>query len=441
MRLSPYREHKNTGIEWLGEIPRHWGTLPLRRLIRMVKTGGTPAGADDSAFDDAGFNWYTPGDFSERLVLGKSDRALSDLGKLDVHTFPPMTVMLVGIGATIGKVGISVGESSCNQQINGIVCGDLVDPAFVAYYLRTMRSFIMQCGKYTTLPIINQDETKSLTITHPPLPEQRAIAAFLDRETARIDSLIAKKQKQIDLLQRKRAALISQAVTKGLDPKVKMKDSGVEWVRHVPAHWRSCLLKRVADISYGVGGELDRTSTQGVPIISLPNVGIDGALDVSEISLCDHPRQEIEPNLMRKGDLLFNWRNGSASHLGKTVYFDLDGEFTHVSFLLRLRFNPNGCSKYCYYLLNGFRSRGYFSSSKAGVNNTFNMSELQNLPVLLPPKAEQEAIAAYLDSEIARTLAPLPKIARSVETLEKYRAALISAAVTGKIDVRQGDQT
>jgi type I restriction enzyme S subunit len=144
---------------------------------------------------------------------------------------------------------------------------------------------------------------------------------------------------------------------------------------------------------------------------------------------------------MRKGDLLFNWRNGSASHLGKTVYFDLDGEFTHVSFLLRLRFNPNGCSKYCYYLLNGFRSRGYFSSSKAGVNNTFNMSELQNLPVLLPPKAEQEAIAAYLDSEIARTLAPLPKIARSVETLEKYRAALISAAVTGKIDVRQGDQT
>ena len=134
-----------------------------------------------------------------------------------MRVFPPMTVMLVGIGATIGKVGLSTDESSCNQQINGIICGNRLDSLFSTYYMKTMRDFIVKCGKYTTLPIINQDETKNLIFTLPPLTEQQAIAAFIDRETAKIDNLISKVETAIEKLKEYRTALISAAVTGKID--------------------------------------------------------------------------------------------------------------------------------------------------------------------------------------------------------------------------------
>ena len=124
-----------------------------------------------------------------------------------------MTVMLVGIGATIGKVGLSTNESSCNQQINAIICNSKLDPIFATYYLKTMRYFIVKCGKFTTMPIINQDETKNLVLTVPPLPEQTAIATYLDRETATIDKLMEKVEAAIARLQEYRTALITAAVT------------------------------------------------------------------------------------------------------------------------------------------------------------------------------------------------------------------------------------
>ena len=215
--LNPKVKTKPSGVEWLCDVPMQWETLPLRRVVKTIKTGGTPTGAEDSAFDDDGFDWYSPSDFEERTILSKSKRALSEEGKKEVRIFPKNTVMLVGIGATIGKVGLSIEISSCNQQINGIVCGNLLDPLFTTYYLKTMRDFIVKCGKYTTLPIINQDETKNIIFTLPPLLEQQAIAAFLDRETGKIDALVSKVETVIEKLKEYRTALISAAVTGKID--------------------------------------------------------------------------------------------------------------------------------------------------------------------------------------------------------------------------------
>lgn len=204
---------KPSGVEWLGDVPEHWEILSLRRLTLTVKTGGTPLGAEESAFQDGGFTWYSPGDFSENLRLGKSNRTLSEEGKAGMLIFPAKTVMIVGIGATIGKIGLAMDVSSCNQQINGIVCGDNLNPEFAAYYLKTMREYIIRCGKYTTLPIINQDETKNLVCTLPPLQEQEAIANYLDQETEKIDKLSTNLNCAIDKLKEYRLALISSVVT------------------------------------------------------------------------------------------------------------------------------------------------------------------------------------------------------------------------------------
>ena len=208
---------KSSGIEWLGEIPEHWEVLHLRRLVKSVKTGGTPSGAEEHYYEESGYNWHTPGDFSDDIYLGNSERTLSELGREEVRLFPPMTVMMVGIGATIGKVGLSQRESSCNQQINGIVCNDKLNAIFATYYLKTVRDLILKCGKYTTMPIINQEETKSLIITAPPIKEQQAITAFLDGETSRIDTLIEKINLSVEKLKEFRSAIITAAVTGQID--------------------------------------------------------------------------------------------------------------------------------------------------------------------------------------------------------------------------------
>jgi Restriction endonuclease S subunits len=215
--LEPNPEMRDSGVEWLGEIPVHWQAMSLRRLIKFVKTGNTPSGAEDHHFEDDGFNWYSPSDFSENIYLGLANRTLSAEGKTEVRVFPKKTVMLVGIGATIGKVGLSLNESACNQQINAIGCNSRLDPTFAAYYLKILRDFIVKCGKFTTMPIINQDETKNLIFTVPPYSEQLGIATYIDRETAEIDRLVIRVDEVITRLTEYRQALITSAVTGKID--------------------------------------------------------------------------------------------------------------------------------------------------------------------------------------------------------------------------------
>jgi type I restriction enzyme S subunit len=287
-------------------------------------------------------------------------------------------------------------------------------------------------------PAVNATEVATIPIPLPSAAEQQAIADFLDRETARLDALVAKKQKLIERLKEKRIALVSHTVTRGLNPKAKLKPSGLAWLDNVPAHWAVLPLKRVAQISYGVGGEIDRSLEDGLKTLSLPNIDFEGKLNVDEVPYAEVSESEKRMVLLRTGDLLFNWRNGSSDHLGKTAYFDAEGDYSHVSFLLRIRFNPEEhCSKFFRYLLAGYRVTGFFKHSKAGVNNTFNLSELSALPVMFPPRQEQIAIAEFLDRETVELETLVAKVETAVERLQEYRTALITAAVTGKIDVRK----
>jgi type I restriction enzyme S subunit len=315
-----------------------------------------------------------------------------------------------------------------------------LDSSFTSYALRApyFVDRVVANSVGVSYPAINASEIGGCAIAAPDVREQRAIAQFLDRETEKIDALVAKKERLIEVLLEKRTALITHAVTKGLDPDIPTKDSGVEWLGNIPAHWEVKKLKRIAEISYGIVLELDRTLTEGTPIISLPNVSIDGELNLQDIPFTPLRQDEREYMLLKKSDLLFNWRNGSSDHVGKTALFDAEGDYTHVSFLLRIRFSGGVIIPrfyQCY--LNSLRFTGFFMATKAGVNNTFNQSELMELEVLVPPANEQLIIATYLDQEIAKLNTLITKIREGIERLKEFRTALISAAVTGKIDVRE----
>lgn len=215
--LDPSVPLKKSGVAWLGQIPAHWTALPLRRLIQTVKTGTTPAGVNEFHFSDSGVSWFRPGDFSNQIFIESAEKRLSDEGVAEVRVFPAFTVMHVGIGATIGKVGVTTEPSSCNQQINAIVCNKRLHHLFAAHFLQAIKEYIVKCGKYTTLPIINQDETKALCFTVPPVDEQVEISEYLLREEQLMEQQAKKISQVIARLQEYRSALITNAVTGKID--------------------------------------------------------------------------------------------------------------------------------------------------------------------------------------------------------------------------------
>lgn len=268
--------------------------------------------------------------------------------------------------------------------------------------------------------------------------EQYAIATVLDRETTKIDALIAEQQRLIELLKEKRQAVISHAVTRGVDPDAPMKPSGVEWLGDVPAHWELAPLKRVAEVRTGVakGKDHGTKATVSVPYLRVANVQ-DGYLDLADVSAMEMPVDELDRFKLRTGDVLMN-EGGDFDKLGRGHVWEgqIDPCITqnHV-FAVR----PKGVSPAWLSMLTGssyaqfyFMGRSKQSTNLASISST----NLMELPVLLPPAQEQEDILAFIDRQTTACDALVRESERAIILLQERRTALISAAVTGKIDVR-----
>ncbi len=425
-KYKPYKSYKDSGMEWLGTIPEVWEKKRLKFVLQLITK---KASEDDFKIGLENIEGWT-GKLIENDAIFEGEGIAF---KKNDFLFGKLRPYLAKVLLT-ELPGSAVGDFFVMRLIKD------AEPKYWFYFLIS-RPFIDSATGSTfgaKMPRVSWEFLANQIVSIPPLPEQRAIARFLDEKTAQLDALIEKKERLLELLAEKRTALITQAVTKGLNPKAKMKDSGIEWLGEVPEGWEVTLMKYKAEISYGIGGEIDRTLTEGTNLISLPNLTKDGNLLLEEVPLCELTESEKKKYLLRKGDLLFNWRNGSSDHLGKTAYFDLDEKYTHVSFILRLRFNSRlNNSRFFQYVLNGLRLTGFFSSSKAGVNNTFNLNELANLHVMVPPKEEQDAIADFINNRLTKVDKVSDKLHSAISQLKEYRTALITAAVTGKIDVRE----
>ncbi len=269
----------------------------------------------------------------------------------------------------------------------------------------------------------------------PPLEEQQAIASFLDRETARIDALIEKKQRQIELLKEKRSALINHAVTKGLDPDAKMKDSGIEWLGEIPAHWDIPPL--YARYSVELGKMLDAKRFTGNYLLPyLRNIDVQW----DRVNVENLPEMDIEPDeysrfTLADGDLLVC----EGGEVGRTAMWS--GELPVCAFQKAIhRVRPRSTQdvrRFYYYIMRAAAWSGVFLAY--GNPNTIPHLTAEKLRVYrfpFPPHDEQEMILHHLDFETQRIDVLVAKVKTSIDKLREYRTALISAAVTGKIDVR-----
>ena len=296
-------------------------------------------------------------------------------------------------------------------------------------------------------PHMNAEELGDTIVVSPPNAEQQVIAAFLDRETERVDSLIAKKQRQIELLQEKRAALISHAVTKGLDPNVKTKDSGIEWLGQIPEHWQLTRLKFLATNTNGAGIQIgpfggmlkDVTyDDEGEFKVYGQENTLSGDFSRGNRWIAKAQFAEMQHYHIHPGDIVFTRKGsiGGCSLVSSDVRKGIIDSDT-----IRLRVVQERVS--AVFILYAFKYsvflQGQVQETKRGaILSGLNTSTIANLLFLIPPLPEQVSIVSHIEQRIGQVDALLTKVEASIQMMREYRTALISAAVTGKIDVRKG---
>ena len=400
---------KDSGVQWIGQVPKHWEVCRVKDLF-MLTTGGTPKDFDQLNDEEDTIDWYTPIDIKEdanELFTSKRKLSLALSQKNNIRIFPARSLLFSGIG-NVGKIGYLNNSGYANQQLTALMPKQGYSKYYY-YFLAAFKDPIKDNAFYTVVPIVNNSYISAIPIALPPLSEQRAIADWLDAKCADIDAAIELQQRMIDKLKAYKTAVIHQAVTKGLDKNANLKDSGVQWIGEVPEHWEVCHLKRVVTINNGS----DYKHCQVEPCI-YPVIGSGGIFTYASSYIYD-------------GEVLLLGRKGT---IDKPMYYN--GKFWTVDTMFYAVSNDNAICKYLYYhsMLIPFAR---FSTSTALPSMT--QTDLKNNLICLPPLTEQRAIADWLDAKCADIDATIALKEQKQEKLKAYKKTIIFEYVTGKKQV------
>ena len=416
-RYEPYPEYKDSGVEWLGEIPAHWDGRALKYLATF-KSGGTPK-KHDPHYWLGDIPWVSPKDMGSGVINDTVDHitpeAVRESSTRLVDEGAVLVVVRSGILRHRIPVAIAGREVALNQDLKALMSLGEALPRYLRYFIEGLQEFLLFEWRKEGATVESL-ETEAMAATRIPVPphlEQRAIGAFLDRETIRIDALDRKQEKFIRLLQEKRTALISSAVTKGLNLDVAMKDFGVEWLGQIPVHWSVQRLKTLSAMQSGesITGNSIR-STGRYPVFG--GNGLRG----------------YTSDFTHDGNHILIGRQGA--HCGNVHV--ARGRFWASEHAVVMSPEGTNVVEWCAALLEAMNLNRL---SVAAAQPGLAVDRLRELRIPVPPVAEQHAIAAFLGRETSRINALAARVNQAMDRLNEYRMSLISAAVTGKIDVRQ----
>lgn len=420
MSFPRYGRYRDSGVEWLGEVPSHWTTPHVKRVARL--TYGDALAVDVRDPD------------GEVAVYGSN-------GPVGVHSTANTSapVVLVGRKGSCGALNWS------STPVFGIDTVFFVDGQSTSASLRwlywSLHALRLDAlSQDTGVPGLPRELAYELRLPTPPEHEQVAIAEFLDRETARIDALVEEQRRLINLLKEKRQAVVSHAVTKGLDPAAPMKDSGVEWLGEVPAHWIVAPLKRYSTLLSGFAfpsaGFTDDPSH--IPLLRGINVGV-GRTRWEEVVYWERAEgDDLDDYLLRAGDLVLGMdRPWISDGLRIAVISNTDLPCLLLQRVAAIRPDARLCAAYVPLLLEGEAFHHHCVPEMTGVSVPhISPGQVGDFVVAIPPLPEQEAISAFVNSVTRQTGDLIEAASATVALLQERRAALITAAVTGKIDVR-----
>ncbi len=414
IKRRPYRSYKDTESKWIGIIPEHWKVGPFKNLISIQN------GAD---YKDVEADEGCP-------VIGSGGAfAFSSKAMYEGET------VLLGRKGTIDKPLYYKGAFWAVDTMYWSKIPPSVNGRF-AYYISTTIPFAMYATR-TALPSMTKSTLGAHLVTYPEKAEQDQIARWLDREATRIDTLIAKKTRFIELLKEKRQAVIAKAVTKGLDDSVEMKDSGAFWIGKTPAHWAVCKLSYRYSVE--LGKMLDEKKLTGLhPVPYLRNKDVQWEqINSSNLPFMDIFPNERERYTVRSGDLLV-CEGGDVGRAAIWKGADNIIGFQKALHRLRSLFPDRDLAEFYFYSLFTAKKSGLFEES--GTKSTIShlpAEKFREYRFSFPPFNEQVKIVAYLREVTGRIDTLIEKTERSIELLKEHRSALITAAVTGKIDVRE----
>lgn len=432
-----YPQYIDSGISWLGKIPRYWAVRRLKFATKKIVGGGTP---DTSIFrywtdgPESGYPWVTIADITESDHITTTKKYITDSGLKDssAQLVDPKKV-LYSIYASLGKVALSETALTTNQAILAIYeRPELLNYKFLFWLMKSAERYILTYGTTNTQNNISLAVLKNLDIVLPPIIDQQKIAAYLDEKTAAIDGAIEKKRRQIELLKEKRTALINQTVTKGLDPKAELVDSGIPWLGKIPMGWGVKRLKYVAEMNRRVLPENTDPDFQ-MKYVDISNVESGGAIsEPSEHRFADAPSR-ARRIVMSHDTIIATVR----TYLKAIAFIEQPEQNTIVSTgFAVLTATDQILPKYLYYHSISEAFVQHIVSNSFGVSYpAITPTLLGSLPVRLPPKSEQQKIAAYLDEKTAAIDGVIEKIDRSIGLLTEYKSSLITNVVTGKVKV------
>ena len=436
-RYKAYPEYKDSGVEWLGEIPPHWKISKLRYMFDF----GSGLNITKANLQDTGIPCISYGEIHSKFGF-EVDTERHDLKFVDEK------YLVSNPSALLNKGDLVFADTSEDIEGSGNFTQLLSDkPAFAGYHtvivrpknddcsrfyaylmdskeIRTQIRYIVKGVKVFT---ISQSILKGVSIWLPSSEERQAIANFLDYETAKIDTLIEKQQRLIELLTEKRQAVISHAVTKGLNPDVPMKDSGVEWLGEVPEHWEVSKAKYVSNVFVPQRNKPELNDTKGLPWITMEDMKTDYITDAYRFVTLNA--------LKHSGSRVLQAGAVIASCVGNFGVTSINKVDVIINQQLQAFIPLNIKAEYLKAIVS--LSKEYFELIGTSATLVYvNKEGFENLPILIPTPKEQSAICEFINKEIQRFNKLISKAEHAIQLMQERRTALISAAVTGKIDVR-----
>lgn len=442
--MKRYHTYKDSGFEWIGEVPKGWGVLPIKYVVKIPVTDGPHETPD---FLNEGIPFISAEAIkNDKIDFGKKRGFISIAEhKRFSEKYKPQKgdIYMIKSGATTGNVAVVETDDEFNiWSPLAAIRPDLkkTTTKFLFHFMKSINFFeSIEIGwSFGTQQNIGMGVIENLPIVAPPIAEQISIATYLDRKTVQIDNLISKKQKLIELLKEERAAIINQAVTKGLNPDVPMRDSGIEWLGEMPKHWEVKRLKLLVNkVGSGVTprGGASVYQKDGISLLRSQNIHFEGLKldDVAYISEQIH--NEMSGSKVKPNDVLLNITGAS---IGRCCIVPSDfGEANVNQHVCIIRPNRQIESGFLHKYISSDNGQAQIFSSEKGISREgLNFEQLKGFQVLLPPIGDQNDIKDYIESATTKIDQTTSKIEKQIELLKEFRTALISEVVTGKIDVR-----
>lgn len=405
-----YEEYKDSGIEWLGEVPSHWTVCKVKHKYSF-KTGATPS-SGKKEFYDGEIKWANISDINGGIIHDTVKHITDEAVRSCSMTISPKGSLLYSFKLSVGQVAFC-GDDMCTNEAIATFESNTQNLRYL-YYIAPQFIIHNANRNIYNAPLLNQDLIKNALIVLPPIEEQLAIASYLDEKCGKINGAIDVQKKKIDLLNELKQTIITNAVTKGLNPDAPMKDSGVEWIGEIPEHWK---IKRTRFLCNIQTGDKDTVNRED-----------DGL----------YPFYVRSPKVERINTYSFDGEAvlmaGDGVGAGKVFHY-ANGKFDCHQRVYNLHnFKDVSGLFFYYYILNKFR---YIIEEGAAKNtvDSVRLNMIQDFWMTIPPVSEQQNIVKYIDGEISKIDAQISKANRRIELLNELKQSIITEAVTGKIKV------